>query len=323
MTMANIKKRNHYITRQFLEGFCDKHGHVWTYPKERPSDPFANKPTDTAVIKKLYHLEQGENITAVEDYFSDQVETPASNALKKLLNKNFPDTGEKEKLSLFFGLQMVRTPSYIDHLNTQQSKYLNQHAQILASNKEYFHTTYKEANPDLSEDEIEADRQAMLKDEFTYEINRDHLLKLMLDYGSIIASHLLHMKWTLIESDVNNPFIISDNFMHIYHPGIKDGFYKIGLGIRDVCVHIPISYKLSLMLVNNEQLKEGRIFDVSNPPSIDNKPIDLKNLIESFNKAMFIKCHKYVFANSNSEKLKNCFNNLIEKADEFENRQVE
>ncbi|QBR82942.1 DUF4238 domain-containing protein [Legionella israelensis] len=196
--MANIKKRNHYITRQFLEGFCDSSGRVWTYPKDGPSDPFANKPTDTAVIKKLYHLQHGENITAVEDYFSDQVETPASNALKKLLNKNFPNAEEKEKLSLFFGLQMVRTPSYIDHLNTQQSKDLNHRAQILASNKEYFHTTYKEADPDLSEDEIEEVRQGMLKDGFTYEINRDYLLKLMLDYGSIIASHLLHMKWALI-----------------------------------------------------------------------------------------------------------------------------
>ncbi|WP_154699240.1 DUF4238 domain-containing protein, partial [Legionella pneumophila] len=287
------------------------------------SDLFANKPTDTAVIKKLYHLQHGENITAVEDYFSDQVETPASNALKKLLNKNFPNTEEKEKLSLFFGLQMVRTPSYIDHLNTEQSKYLNHRAQIIASNKEYFYATYKKVNPNLREDEIEEDRQAMLRDEFTYEINRDYLLILMLDYGSIIASHLLHMNWALIESDYGNPFIVSDNFMHIYHPSIKSGFYHIGLGIRDVCVHIPISYKLSLMLVNNVQFKEGIIYDASNPPSINNKPINLKNLIESFNKAMFIKCHKYVFANSNSEELKNCFNNIIKEANEFENRQVE
>ncbi|QDP71541.1 hypothetical protein FOG18_02605 [Legionella israelensis] len=56
---------------------------------------------------------------------------------------------------------MVRTPSYIDHLNTQQSKDLNHRAQILASNKEYFHTTYKEADPYLSEDEIEVETLMM------------------------------------------------------------------------------------------------------------------------------------------------------------------
>ncbi|WP_392537593.1 DUF4238 domain-containing protein [Legionella sp. 227] len=316
--MANTKKRNHYITRKFLEGFCDNDGRVWTYPKDSPSDPFANRPGDTAVINKLYHLQHNENITAVEDYFSDKVETPASNALTKLLNKKFPNAEEKEKLSLFWGLQMVRTPSYINHLNIEQSRYLRFHAHTLASNKEHFYESYKRFDPNLNEDEIEEVRQSMLTDEYTYKINNDYLLKIMLDLGSIIASHLLHMKWALIESDSNNPFIVSDNFMHIYHPKINDGFYKIGLGIKDVCVHIPISNTLSLMLVNNDQFKEGIVFNINNPPVVNNNSVDLKKLIESFNKSMFIKCYKYVFANSDSEKLKQCFHSLLEMAKEFE-----
>lgn len=316
--MANIKKRNHYITRQFLEGFCDCNGRVWTYTKENPSNPFANKPTETAVFNRLYHLQKGENITAVEDYFSDSVETPASIVLKKLLNKDFPDKTEKEKLALFFGLLMVRTPSYIEHVNNQCTQYLKSMAHTSASNKEYFYTSFKNIYPDINENEIEETRQIMLKNGFSYEINRDLLLKKMLDLGSIIASHIVTMKWALIETNSDYPFIVSDNFMHIYHPTINDGFYTLGLGIPDIRVHIPISQKLSLMLVNNEKFIEGMIFDIENPPVIHNNPIDLKALIELLNKNIFIKCQKYVFANSDSENLKECFSNLIIQAKEIE-----
>jgi hypothetical protein len=99
--MSDIKKRNHYITRKFLEGFCDSNDRVWTYPKDNPVNPFPNKPSETAVYNKLYHLSDKENINAVEDYFSDAVETPASNALENLLKKTFPDATEKENLALF------------------------------------------------------------------------------------------------------------------------------------------------------------------------------------------------------------------------------
>lgn len=316
--MVNIKKRNHYITRQFLEGFCDRNGRVWTYPKENPSSPFANKPSETAVYRKLYHLQNGENIEAVENYFSDNVEAPASIALKKLLNKEFPDKPEKEKLALFFGLLMVRTPSYLKHLNTQNTQYLKTMEQACASNKEYFHISFKKVHPDINENEIEEIRQEMLRNEYSYEINRDLLLKEMLDFGSIIASHLVTMKWALIETNSDYPFIVSDNFMHIYHPTINGGFYKIGLGIPDVSVHIPISQKLSLMLVNNDKFKEGIIFDIKNPPMIHNSPIDLRALIELLNKNIFIKSDSYVFANSDSENLKQCFSSLIMQAKEIE-----
>ena len=316
--MTNIKKRNHYITRQFLEGFCDHNGRVWTYPKETPTNPFANKPSETAVYNRLYHLQNGENITAVEDYFSDNVESPASVALKKLLNKNFPDTAEKEKLALFFGLLMVRTPSYIEYLNNQYTQYLKSMELASVSNKEYFHTSFNKLYTDIDENEIEKIREEMLRNEYSYEINRDLLLKNMLDLGSIIASHLVIMKWALIETDSDSPFIVSDNFMHIYHPTMNNGFYKIGLGIPDVRVHIPISQKLSLMLVNNDKFMEGIIFDIKNPPLIDNNPIDLRALIELLNKNIFITCQNYVFANSNSENLKKCFSSLITQAKEID-----
>lgn len=312
--MADIKKRNHYVTRKFLEGFCDNKGRIWTYPKDNPTNPFPNKPSETAVYNKLYHLSDKENINAVEDYFSDAVETPASNALENLLKRTFPDTAEKENLALFFGMLMVRTPLYLNHLNEQQSNQLKAMAIANASNKENFHSSFKKVHPNSDEKEIEETRQSILNNELFYELNRNLLLKIMLDLGSIIASHLLNMKWAMIETNEDLPFIASDNFMHIYHPTISDGFYKIGLGIRDVCVHIPISKKLSLMLVNNDNFAEGLIFDVNNPPQIHNKPIELKTLIDSFNKATFIKCQNYVFASSDSEYLKNSFNSILVEA---------
>ncbi|MCE3046044.1 DUF4238 domain-containing protein [Legionella sp. 16cNR16C] len=58
----------------------------------------------------------------IENYFEKTVETPASPAFKRLLNKEFPNETDKQKLSLFFGMLMVRTPVYIDSLSMQHSQ---------------------------------------------------------------------------------------------------------------------------------------------------------------------------------------------------------
>lgn len=319
--MANVKKRNHYLTRQFLEGFCDSDGRVWTYPKFKPSDPYSNKPDSTAIQNKLYHLKNNENINAVEDYFSDEVETPASYALQNLLEKKFPNPQEKERLSLFFGMLMARMPSHLEKLDKQQSDQVRALMVSSALNKEGFYDSYKKVRPKINEKAIEAYRQSILNNDFSYQSNCDLILKIMLDSGSIYASLLLRMKWTLIETDNECPFIVSDNFHNIDHLTLPHGFYKTGLATPGAIVHFPISSRLSLMLFNgnDEKINEGAILTVQTPIIGDNgQKIDLKQLIKTLNKNIFIRSYEYIFANSNSEKLKRCFSNILKRAKRYE-----
>jgi hypothetical protein len=38
------KKKQHFVPRMYLDGFCDEGGMVWTYPKNNPSNPYPQKP---------------------------------------------------------------------------------------------------------------------------------------------------------------------------------------------------------------------------------------------------------------------------------------
>jgi hypothetical protein len=317
--MSKIKKRNHYLPRFYLKGFCDTNSRVWMYEKNNPSQPVDGSPGDMAIVRKLYNLESSGNAKdEIENYFSESVETPASPPFKRLLNKEFPNMQDKKTLSLFFAMLMVRTPLYIKHLKTQQSKEFNVIAKVSAANKDYFHSAYKKIHSNLDEGAIEKDRCSILNGEVCFEAINDVSLKSMLILGVNIAPLLENMKWALIETDDNLPLITSDNFMHISNLNIKSSFYGIGLGMSGTYVYIPLSKKLSLLMVNKCDFNENIVYNVNNPPSLNDRKIDLKKFIKLCNKKIFCACERYVFANSNSEELKRCFSNLLNEAKSIE-----
>ncbi|STX39277.1 DUF4238 domain-containing protein [Legionella feeleii] len=316
------KVKHHYITRYYLEGFADGNKKVWTFNKLNPLNPFANTATETAVIKKLYHLKDSDNIDQIEDFFSDEIEGPASDAFKELINLKFPNDTEREKLSLFFGMLMARTPSYIEHLNDQQTRQIQIIASTHAAEANNFRSLYKKIHPGLSNEEIEKDRKSIIDEEYKFDINRDYLLNIMVKCGSIFSPLLLNMNWWLIKTNSQFPFITSDNFINVNHEDMTS-LYKPGLGTPGVKVHIPVSSQLSLLLINDKTAKNDVIHDIDNPPfGADGKKIDVKKLITSINKQIYCTSDKYVFANSNSDRLKRCFSNILEKAKLIEDIQL-
>lgn len=316
--MVNVKKRNHYIPKFYLKGFCDDKGQIWIYEKENPGNPIASSPNSTAVIKKLYHIENNtKGLDELENYFADSIERPASRIFKGLLAKKIPHNGDREQLALFFGTLMTRTPLYISHLQQQQNNDLLKTIVATATDKNNFKEAYREVHKDLSDEEIERDRKFILDKEYSLKLHRDIVLNMMLYLGAQCAIHLMKMKWALIETDEKNPFIISDNFMHLYHPSVQQGYFGFGLGMKGICVHIPISHTLSLMLVNDVKFADGLIFNINNPPLTKNgETVNLRLLIKSLNDAVYIRSDKYVFTNTDSEKIN--FLNLLEAAKKIE-----
>lgn len=313
--MGKVKKRNHYLPRFFLKGFCDSNSRVWMYDKTNPTQPIDGAPGDMALVKKLYHLESSVDAKdEIENYFEKAIETPVSSYFKKLLIKEFPDEKGKKLLSLFFATLMVRTPIYIDHLNTQQLKERDVKIKVAASNKEYFYSVYKKIHPEIDDNIIEEDRRSILDDEIKVKPNKDLILATMLILGSEIAPLLQKMKWVLIETTNDLPYIASDNFMNVSNPRLTAGFYSVGLGMLDTCVHFPISKSLMLLMINNVNFNENVVYNINDPPRINGHQINLKEYIKLLNKKIFCECNRYVFANSNSIELKRCFSNLLNKA---------
>lgn len=307
-----MKVRHHYLPQCYLRGFCDQNEQIWTYKKNDPGNPFSNAISNTAVIKYLYSLSAEGNEDDLEDYFASDIEGPAAEALKKLIRREFPVHIEREKLAIFFSTLFTRTPVHIEHLNGQQSQQLNIFARLLASNEENFIAGYKESHPHLEGSVIEDDRQSILRGDFSFELNRDILLMLMLKAGAIYSNHLCNMRWVLLETNSDYPFVTSDNPLYIFHPNIQPGrLFQPGLGMRNTRVSIPISKELCLLLFNDERVADASFLSITSQGG--------KELIKSINKINYINSYKYVFASIDSKKLKTCFTKLLTAAQKIEN----
>lgn len=309
--MNKNKVRQHYLPRCYLRGFCDQNEQIWTYKKLDPDKPFSNAISNTAVIKCLYSLSIQGKEDELENYFATDIEGPAAEALKKLRLKKFPTTIEREKLSLFFSTLFTRTPMHINHLNVQQNRQLNVYARLLASNKDDFLSHYNELKPEIPRAAAEEDRLAILQDDFTFEL-KDSVLMLMLQCGTEYSHFLSNMKWVLLETNEDYPFVTSDNPLNIFHPTISGRFYQPGLAMPDTRVSIPISKYLTLLLFNDVRVSDKKIIDYRTPTG--------KNLIKNLNKQTYINSYQYVFANGNSQKLINCFVKLLEEAERLDQK---
>lgn len=56
MIIKKPKKKQHYVPHMYLNGFCDRHGMVWTYPKNHPNNPYPQKLENVAIEKFFYSL---------------------------------------------------------------------------------------------------------------------------------------------------------------------------------------------------------------------------------------------------------------------------
>lgn len=317
--MSKVKRKHHFLSKFYLEGFCDREGMVCMYKKDKPDCPSAAKPNNTAIEKDLYHIEPNgeiDKINFVEDLLAEVVESKAADALKKLRNKQFPNNNEREQLSLFLGTLMVRTPGYLKHLESQYDKELQLSLHISARDKDGFHKGYKDVGIKCSEEETEKDRQAILNNELEAVLLRNALLSIMLHMGSTIVQHLSNMHWALVETNDTFPFITSDMIINLYHPDIaSNSFYQPGLGAYKSTLFMPISNQLTLMMVNLPDFIDGQIFSLNETRyTSSGEKVDLKSMIKLLNKTVFIKSYKYIFTGTNSEKLKRMFTNILSEA---------
>ncbi|MFO1257249.1 MAG: DUF4238 domain-containing protein [Gammaproteobacteria bacterium] len=311
------KKRHHYLPQCYLKGFTNPEDKIWTYKKADPQSPFLNAIDSTAVERYFYRFEIEGKEDELEDFLSEQVESRCCDSLEKLRNKQFPTGDERKNLAAFFSILYVRTPRHVEYLTAQQNKELNIYAKLNASNKQSFHDSYRLVHPDLDEETIEEDRQSILTGDVAFEMKREIILNQMLQAGAIYSFPLAEMKWILLETDEENPFVTSDNPLSVFHPQYQPfNFYKPSLGMRDTKVAIPVSKDLILMLFNDERVSDGKILSVKDARLEAQVVTWIKDLREQMINTFYLNCHKFVF--SSTDKYKARFVNFLAQAQVIE-----
>lgn len=135
MTTNNFAKDNHYVSQGYLKQWEDSHGKVYVYRilvSHENVPLWAQKSVKGIAYQPHLYTRQidGTDSDEIEQWFSDEFESPAEAAIQKVINEDRLLPEDWKTLSRFLAMQDVRTPArFVEHQKTSAdttSKLLNE-----------------------------------------------------------------------------------------------------------------------------------------------------------------------------------------------------
>ncbi len=289
--MNNRKVKHHYVPRLYLEGFCDENEMLWTYKKAAPKTPYSQKPENVAFENYFYSLEgDGVEPDAFEDALADIVEGPAAAPLRSLRARMLPTFDDRQRLSVYFGFMLVRTPSYKRHSDRQINRELNTRFKLAYGD---ISKSQNEPDEETSGENVEQLKEGLFNGKYNVELAKNYSLSFLQKLGFAMSESLASMNWTIITISEDNVYFLTSDKPIIIENLNKQGFYSSGLATLGVKIYIPVS-KNTCLLMERESTEILSIKVVSANAS----------LVGDINKLVILNSEKYVYACENSKTIK-------------------
>lgn len=238
------QKRHHYIPRFYLDNFTNEEsGRVTVY---KGDTYFQSTPERTGFQNNLYSLDGiTEDIPTddIEKRFTD-VESDASTAFRKIVEKNFPTQEERDSLSLFISLLVSRVPSRLENINLQMSMVGNKLFEYEIKSDESKQKEICEVLGLRWDKEKDRDELKSLLDGFKFSPPQKAELAFVF-IGEELARYLTNMRWQFFINETDTDFITSDDPVLVTRE--EDTELGVGIGIRDAVLFFPISKKMLLV----------------------------------------------------------------------------
>lgn len=251
--LTNKIIHQHYVPQFYLRGFANtkkSEYYLFTYNKENNTIFYTNI-KNIARENYFYDIDEAQTI---EKLFA-QYEGLFNKSLKKLidtedLSKLYPE--EKEVLSHFIAIQFLRTKEKrIFHKKSAEGLIDIIGKQTIPN--------FKEGSITLTEDSLKA-------------LHIEFLLENFIEFSNIMFDE---MYWMLCINHTDETFWTSDNPCAVYNELEPEPFHgNLGLRCKGFQLHIPLSPKLLLILMNTDL----RTSDLYNARKTED---------ESFNKRIF------------------------------------
>jgi hypothetical protein len=206
------KRRMHTVASSYLEPFATTEGRrspmVWRYERTQ-RDPVAIGIGDAAVWKDIYGFKDdgGKWTTAIEDMLGE-IEGNFCSARQQLMSGVPLTIDQRIAISHFMAFQLSRTPRALQLHRDEYAHLMKRWVLALAKDPQQF---YKSIRQHKSDEECEAERQAVLSGDWHFEVDAFTGLHAMMSGAAELSQWLLLMQWTLYISDGTYRFITSDN----------------------------------------------------------------------------------------------------------------
>lgn len=236
------KEKQHTVPQFILRNFSDK-GRLYTFDKQT-GRVFCSNVKDSACERGFYDFEIEVNgkiiIGTIEDKLCE-IEANASRVIKKILEQdsllNITDE-EKEQVDYFLAAQMIRTQ------NVKQN---------YKSMPEQLRNIVRQRMPKLA-------NTVNLEDEFPDYADSDLTLffdHLIAESTERLRPYFRVLKWTLVKTNENNPFLIGDSPVVVFNELYPDkeeslSFSKYSVAFKGACVFFPLSPTRALWFLSPE-----------------------------------------------------------------------
>jgi hypothetical protein len=216
--MEQKTKRNHYIPKHFLKGFCceDDENMIWVYDKQLRKTYRTN--IKNAAVEKNFYDEEG------EEFYANSVEGSAIEPIKKIRNRVLITPEDKKVMAKYFVYLHTRNPAtreiYKKILPEIQSSVKQNLIKKLVNRGLFAEDTEKKIDAIQSNDGF---KENTLRQPITVE---------SMEYAFMLTT------WFYIEFRCEEDLIICDNPIYFNNP---DGCFK-----KSYAWVVPISSKILL-----------------------------------------------------------------------------
>ncbi|MCR9567124.1 DUF4238 domain-containing protein [Vibrio diabolicus] len=245
---TDVKKQHtvpRFLLDQFGFGKKGKKRQLFTFDKLKER-VFPQSVFDATTRNTFYNIENHPERASLEPILG-MYETDAAPIIKKIISEkslSWMSDDDRYIVSAFIAVQRARSYGELQRIN---------HVIDAFSEK----LTDFGAQPSQVEIELGGNNSPARKNLF---------LKLVLGQDKAIT-HFMNKSWLLYETDMLDPFYVSDNPVTL-HNDIDMGLYgNLGIALKGIQIHLPISSTLTLALTC---------------PSIKQSALDGKNFIKNY-----------------------------------------
>lgn len=252
--MGAVKKRNHYLPRAYLQGFCDREGLLWTF--DRVSKEFRRLPPNSVAVEKEFYIirdSSGQKSNIVEDWLAS-CENAAIPVIRAL-DAGKPRLTEEERriLARFIALLRLRTTVF----NAEMEEVIEHYSKAIASSLLKDEKTAREIfarlpgnGAAMPADRLESLVSMWKAGQYTLKINREYIIHLMLQRTQSFADELFAMGWGIVRSHPQASFITADLPWSILtiDPSKPTDFSFRDIFLPHVRIVVPLTMTTAVML---------------------------------------------------------------------------
>jgi hypothetical protein len=247
-TEMDFTRRNHYVPRSYLGGFCGRDGFLWLYSKDG-SPPRKQAPANTAAESNLYTTqnEDGTKSDALERHLFAPLDGDMKAILVNWVNKDYQiQDSEIAKMAVYMAYQHARVPRNIGVMGEiLVAAHIKMTKEVL-NDPEGFHRIFVEAAANYdgdfgSEEEM---REAIKNQERDFKIEADKTtaMAFSIERAEGCLRFLTAMKWSIVHAPEHYQFITSDCPVVVFMPdGSGKATFGAGFGMSQTEVTFHIS----------------------------------------------------------------------------------